>query len=117
VVSGKTADESVREIRIPLGANTIFDDVVRYGKPFVGRLPDGYWYSEMLSKIGGNGMPLHAFALPLTCNGRSVFVFYGDNYPGYAELQGIDELLALVNQASILLEKIVLERLLNQLNP
>jgi hypothetical protein len=115
VVFGKTADESVREIRIPLGANTIFDDVVRHGKPFIGRLPEGYWYSEMLSKIGGNGMPLHAFALPLICNGRPVFVFYGDNYPGYAELQGVDELVALVNQASLVLEKIVLERLLSQL--
>jgi hypothetical protein len=60
-------------------------------------------------------MPLSAFALPLVCNDRPVFIFYGDNYPGLTELTGLDELVALVNQASVVLEKIVLERMLNEI--
>jgi hypothetical protein len=60
-------------------------------------------------------MPLSVFALPLVCNDRPIFVFYGDNYPGRTELSGIDELVALVNQASVVLEKIVLERMLEQM--
>jgi hypothetical protein len=112
---GKSADEKVREIRIPLGEQSIFDEVVKRGQPFIGRLPENFWHSEMLRHIGGNGAPLSAFALPMVCNDRPVFIFYGDNYPGLSELTGLDELVALVNQASVVLEKIVLERMLNEI--
>lgn len=112
---GKTPDEKVREIRIPIGAKSVFDEVVRTGQPFIGKLPENHWHAEMFRRIGGNGMPLSAFALPLVCNDRPVFIFYGDNYPGLSELTGIDELAALVNQASVVLEKIVLERMLNEI--
>jgi hypothetical protein len=112
---GKTPDEKVREIRIPIGERSIFDDVVKRGQPFIGRLPENFWHSEMLRRIGGNGAPLEAFALPLVCNDRPVFIFYGDNYPGLSEISGLDELVALVNQASVVLEKIVLERMLNEI--
>jgi hypothetical protein len=112
---GKSADERVREIHIPIGKRTIFDEVVRAGQPYIGHLPSNPWHDEMLKKIGGNGVPLSVFALPLVCNDEPIFVFYGDNYPGHAELTGIDELVALVNQASIVLEKLILERMLEEI--
>jgi len=112
---GKTADERVREIHIPIGKRTIFDEVVRAGQPFIGKLPSNPWHDQMLEKIGGNGVPLSVFALPLLCNDEPIFVFYGDNYPGHSELTGIDELVALVNQASIVLEKLILERMLEEI--
>jgi hypothetical protein len=105
----------VREIHIPIGKRTIFDDVVRAGQPYIGDLPSNPWHDEMLKKIGGNGIPLSVFALPLVCNDEPIFVFYGDNYPGHSELTGIDELVALVNQASIVLEKLILERMLEEI--
>ncbi|HKF58441.1 MAG TPA: hypothetical protein VKJ45_23570, partial [Blastocatellia bacterium] len=113
--SGKTADERVREIHIPIGQRTIFDEVVKYGQPYIGELPSNPWHDELLGKIGGNGIPLSVFALPLVCNDEPIFVFYGDNYPGHAEMTGIDELVALVNQASIVLEKLILERMLEEI--
>jgi hypothetical protein len=112
---GKTADERVREIHIPIGKKTIFDEVVRNGQPYIGELPSNPWHAELLDKIGGNGIPLSVFALPLICNDEPIFVFYGDNYPGHAEMAGIDELVALVNQASIVLEKLILERMLEEI--
>jgi hypothetical protein len=112
---GKSPDEMVRDIHIPIGAKSIFDKVLRNGHPYIGRIPANYWHTELLRRIGGNGMPLSVFALPLVCNDRPIFVFYGDNYPGRTELSGIDELVALVNQASVVLEKIVLERMLEQM--
>lgn len=112
---GKSADERVREIHIPIGKRTIFDEVVRAGQPYIGELPSNPWHDEMLKRIGGNGIPLSVFALPLVCNDEPIFVFYGDNYPGHAELTGIDELVALVNQASIVLEKLILERMLEEI--
>jgi hypothetical protein len=113
--SGKTADERVREIHIPIGKKTIFDEVVRNGQPYIGQMPSNPWHAELLDKIGGNGIPLSVFALPLVCNDEPIFVFYGDNYPGHSEMTGIDELVALVNQASIVLEKLILERMLEEI--
>ena len=113
--NGKSADERVREIHIPIGKRTIFDDVVRAGQPYIGDLPTNPWHDLMLEKIGGNGIPLSVFALPLVCNDEPIFVFYGDNYPGHSDLTGIDELVALVNQASIVLEKLILERMLEEI--
>src|SRR5215471_297026 len=112
---GKSADERVREIHIPIGKRTIFDDVVRAGQPYIGDLPTNPWHDLMLEKIGGNGIPLSVFALPLVCNDEPIFVFYGDNYPGHSDLTGIDELVALVNQASIVLEKLILELMLEEI--
>jgi hypothetical protein len=109
--NGRSPDELVREIRIPLGTGSIFDDVVRSGYPFMGVMPEHYWHSEMLGKVGGVGIGITSFVLPLMCNDEAIFVFYGDNYPGLAELTGLEELIALVNQASIVLEKMVLERM------
>jgi hypothetical protein len=112
---GQSADERVREIHIPIGKRTIFDEVVRGGHPYIGLLPNNPWHDEMLKQIGGNGIPLSVFALPLVCNDEPIFVFYGDNYPGHSDLTGIDELVALVNQASIVLEKLILERMLEEI--
>jgi hypothetical protein len=112
---GTSPDEKVRKIRIPIGAKSIFDSVVNQGQPYIGALSDNHWHSELLKRIGGNGVPLSVFAIPLVCNDQPIFVFYGDNYPGQYDLTGIDELVALVNQASVVLEKIVLERTLSEM--
>lgn len=109
---GRSADERVREIQIPVAADTLFGQVVARGEPYIGRMPEGYWYSELLGKIGGIGAPISVFALPLMCHGQPVFIFYGDNFPGGSKMIGLDELVVLVNQASVVLEKIVLERML-----
>ena len=112
---GRSADEKVREIRIPVDAETLFGQVVRRGEPYIGKMPEGYWYSELLGKIGGNGAPISVFALPVMCHGQPIFIFYGDNFPGGSKMIGLDELVVLVNQASVVLEKIVLERMLGEI--
>lgn len=105
-----TADRFVRGLRIPLDVDSLFSRVVRNGLPFVGPMPRDYWNMEILSKLGGLDHDLSLFALPLVCNDRTVFVVYGDNYPGGTDLKGISELEALASQASLVLEKISLER-------
>lgn len=105
-----TADRFVRGLRIPLDVDSLFSRVVRSGLPFVGPIPRDYWNQEILSKLGGINDDLALFALPLACNDRTVLVVYGDNYPGGSDLKGISELEALVSQASLVLEKISLER-------
>lgn len=104
------ADRFVRSLRIPLDVDSLFSRVVRTGLPFVGPIPRDYWNIEILAKLGGVDHDLSLFALPLVCNDRTVFVVYGDNYPGGIDLGGISELEALASQASLVLEKIGLER-------
>jgi uncharacterized protein DUF4388 len=116
VTDHRTADESVRDIKIPLGSHSIFDQVLSTGQPFIGRMPEGHWHTELLDRIGGGAhTDLSVFALPLVCQERSIFLFYGDNYPDFKQMSGLDELVALINQASIVLEKIVLQRMLDEL--
>jgi hypothetical protein len=112
---GKSADEMVRELCLPLDADSVFARVVRTGEPFVGETPDSYWFSELLSHVGGFGHDLKLFVLPLTCNESPAFVIYGDNYPGKSELKGVSELVALASQASLMLERIALQRRVVQL--
>jgi Domain of unknown function (DUF4388) len=112
---GKSADEVVRDLCLPLDADSVFARVVRTGEPFVGSMPDSIWFSELLSRIGGFGRELKLFVLPLTCNESAAFVIYGDNYPGDEELRGLGELVALAGQASLALERIALQRRIVQL--
>jgi len=112
---GKSADEMVRQLRLPLDADSVFARVVRTGEPFVGEMPDNYWFSELLTRIGGYGRELKLFVLPLTCNESPAFVIYGDNYPGQSDLKGVRELVALASQASLVLERIALQRRVSQL--
>ena len=107
---GKSADEMVRELCLPLDADGVFARVVRTGEPFIGAAPDTYWFAELLSRIGGFGHGVRLFVLPLTCNESSVYVIYGDNYPGNSEIGGLGELVALATQASLALERIALQR-------
>ena len=104
------ADRFVRSLKIPLDVDSLFSRVVRSGLPFVGPMPRDYWNMEILAKLGGLDHDLALFALPLACNDRTVYVVYGDNYPGGTDLKGISELEALASQASLVLEKIALER-------
>ena len=105
-----TPDRFVRALHIPLDVNSLFSRVVRTGLPFVGPMPRDYWNMEILSKLGDAGSNSWLFALPLICDDRATFVVYGDNYPGGGQLRGISELEALASQASLVLEKIALER-------
>jgi hypothetical protein len=102
----RSADELVRGIRVPLDLDGVFGQVALTGEPYVGPAND----TEFLDRVGGAGESLTIFALPLVCNGSTIFIIYGDNYPGNSNMRGMNELVALVNQSSVVLEKIVLQR-------
>ncbi|MFY9569952.1 MAG: DUF4388 domain-containing protein, partial [Blastocatellia bacterium] len=83
---GASADALVRELCIPLDGDSPFAQVVRTGEPYFGLMPESYWVAELFDRFGGLGHEFNSFLLPLTCNDRSAFVIYGDNYPSNAEL-------------------------------
>jgi hypothetical protein len=110
-----TPDEAVRAIRIPVGEGTMFDKVLWTGQPFIGNLQPGHGHDEIFKSIGGIGANVTAFALPLFCNNKASWVFYGDNYSDQSGLEGIDGLVALVTQGALVLEKMALEQKLEGL--
>ena len=110
-------DDMVRAIRIPIKVQSIFTNVVTTGSAYIGKLKDGYWNLEVLNRLGETNQELKAFALPLFCRGRVMFVVYGDNYPGNREFEGFDEFQVFVQQATMALDKLVLERELHDMQP
>ena len=109
MIEDKTPDEVVRNLRIPVVADSALSYVARTGVPYVGELKDAFWDCEFLTKIGGKA-GLESFILPLICKDRTIYLLYGDNYPSCKDLKGVDELMTFVCQAGLMLEKITLEK-------
>jgi hypothetical protein len=108
-------DDAVRAIHIPVGEGTLFDKVLWTGQPFIGTLQQGHGHDEIFKSIGGLGANVTAFAMPMFCNNKASWVFYGDNYPDQSNLEGLDGLVALVTQGALVLEKMALEQKLKSL--
>jgi hypothetical protein len=111
----KSVDEEVRDLRLALDSKSIFTWVAQTGRPYIGPMPEDPLHTAMLSHLGGSPPGLSVFVLPLICRSRPMFIIYGDNYPGGKEMKGVNELVVLVNQASMVLEKIQLERMIKNL--
>jgi hypothetical protein len=109
-LNGGSVDDQVRAIHIPVKVQSVFTNVVKTGMPYVGSMSNGYWNLEVVSRLGETGHDLNAFVLPLFCRGKVMFIIYGDNYPGGKDFDGFEEFLVFVNQASVILENIVMER-------
>jgi hypothetical protein len=115
--NGGSVDDQVRAIHIPVKVQSVFTNVVKTGVPYVGSMNNGYWNLEVISRLGETGHELNAFVLPIFCRGKVMFVIYGDNYPGgNKDFDGFEEFLVFVNQASVILENIVMERELSRIH-
>jgi hypothetical protein len=109
----KTPDQAVRAIHIPIGEGTFFDNVLWNAQPFMGSLQEEPARYELFKAIGGIGTELTAFAMPLFRNNKAAWIIYGDNYPDLSTMEALDGLIALITQASLVMDKIDLEVKLN----
>jgi hypothetical protein len=109
----KTPDQAVRDIRIPIGDGTLFDNVLWNAQPFIGPVQDDPARYQLFRAIGGIGTEITAFAMPLYRNNQAAWVIYGDNYADLVAMEALDGLIALVTQASLVLDKIDLEHKLS----
>ncbi len=109
----KTPDQAVRDIHIPIGDGTLFDNVLWSAQPYIGSVQNDLARNELFRTIGGIGTDITAFAMPLYRNNQAAWVIYGDNYPDLAAMEALDGLIALVTQASLVMDKIDLEHKLN----
>jgi hypothetical protein len=102
-------DERVRSIKIPLAESSIFTEVVERRETYRGKVGPGKWNDYFLEHLGGK-RPEEAVIIPMTVAGKVVVIFYGDDAGSGKPLGDIEGLELLTAQASLAMEKSILEK-------
>lgn len=99
-----------RELIIPLGVPSTFEQVVASGEGFIGPLPEESWarIESTLGRFQSQAVAL----LPLVTHRETIALLLGDNPESGAELRSLETLSVFLNQAGLALENAFLERTL-----
>ena len=97
-----------RELIIPLGPPSVFEEVVASGESFVGTLPEEAW--ARLESTLGRLLSQAVALLPLVTHRETIALVLGDNPETGAELRSVETLEVFLNQAGLALENAFLER-------
>ena len=106
---GESLDLSAREIVIPLGEPSVFQEVAATRKPFAGPLPEGRWTQFLMGRIGRYKTGSVA-VLPLLAHRETIALLFGDNPESGRDLGRLDALELFVDQAGVALENAFLQR-------
>jgi hypothetical protein len=112
--SGRSADQVVRNIRIPLSSDSLFKTVLTTRRTHLGPLEPTDSNFHFINTVGGI-MPDAALAIPLIVDEKVALIVYGDNLPEKKAIQGVETLEIFMNQAGMALEKALLERRIAEL--
>ncbi len=113
-LKGKSADQVVRNIKIPLNKPSLFLTVMESRRSYVGELEQNECNAYLSTELGGT-VPDSILAIPLIVDGKIALVVYGDNLPDHKPIRGVDTLEIFMNQAGMALEKALLEKRLAEL--
>ena len=113
-LKGKSADQIVRNIKIPLNKPSLFLSVIEARRSYLGALEPNECNNYLMTELGGM-MPQSVLAIPLVVDGKLALVVYGDNLPERKPITGIDTLEIFMNQAGMALEKALLEKRIAEL--
>ncbi len=110
----KSADQVVRNIKIPLNKPSLFLTVIDSRRSYAGTLEQNECNNYLATELGGD-MPDTVLAIPLIVDGKIALVVYGDNLPDRKPIRGVDTLEIFMNQAGMALEKALLEKRIAEL--
>jgi len=113
-LKGRSADQVVRNIKIPLSKPSLFLSVIETRRSYVGHLEQSESNSYLAAELGG-ATPDMVLAIPLIVDDKVALIVYGDNLPERKPIHGIDTLEIFMNQAGMALEKALLEKRLAEL--
>jgi hypothetical protein len=113
-LKGKSADQVVRSIRIPLDKKSLFSMVIGDRRSYQGAFDPTEANTFLANELGGP-MPDAVMAIPLIVEGKVALIVYGDNLPEKRPIRGMDTLEIFMNQAGMALEKALLEKKLAEL--
>ena len=109
-LDGASADVSVRNTRIPVGAESLFTATLTSKVPVRMPLADSNpWDAYLCRQLGGR-QPQEVFLGPLLSEGRVVAILYGDNLPELKPVGDTEALEIFLSQAGLAMEKALLER-------
>jgi CheY-like chemotaxis protein len=108
-LEGESADERVRNTRMPKDEQHIFSEALQTFAPYHSVPEDTEWNSYLFNQLGGK-RPAEVFIGPLVSEGRVVAVLYGDNLPGQKSIGDTESLEIFLSQAGLAMEKALLER-------
>lgn len=109
----ESADEKIRDVRIPLSEPSSFREVIEKKASYKGALSRDKWHQYFIDQIGG-GWPKEAFLLPLLNGTKVIALLYGDNLPHQTSIQETEGLEAFVKVAGFAFGKAMLERRLQE---
>jgi Domain of unknown function (DUF4388) len=113
-LKGKSADQVVRNIKLPLNQTSLFLSVIESRRSYLGALEPNPNHTYLVDALGG-AMPDAVMAIPLVVDGKVALVVYGDNLPERRPIRGMDTLEIFMNQAGMALEKALLEKRISEL--
>jgi len=113
-LKGRSADQVVRNIKIPMSKPSLFLTVINTRRSFIGPLDSNECNDYLVSELGGS-KPQAVMAIPLIVDGKIALIVYGDNVPEQKAVLGVDTLEIFMNQAGMALEKALLEKRIAEL--
>jgi hypothetical protein len=113
-LKGQSADQVVRNIKIPLDQPSVFLTVLESRRSYLGAVEQNESNKYLVNELGG-AMPEQVLAIPLVVDGKVALVVYGDNLPERKPIKGVDTLEIFMNQAGMALEKALLEKRIAEL--
>lgn len=114
LAAGKSPDQVVRNIRIPLAEPSLFRSVIETRRTYIGPIEASEQNNYFINEVGGS-RPDAVLAIPLIVDNKVALIVYGDNLPEQKPIKGLETLEIFMNQAGMALEKALLERKLAEL--
>jgi len=113
-LKGRSADQVVRNIKIPLNKPSLFLNVIENRRSYLGPFEANECNTYLANELGGV-QPDMVLAIPLVVDNKVALVVYGDNQPERHPIRGVDTLEIFMNQAGMALEKALLEKRIAEL--
>ncbi|MEK7713299.1 MAG: hypothetical protein AAB302_00995, partial [Deltaproteobacteria bacterium] len=111
-IKGEVADKRVRKMAIPLNEPSVLKEALDMKTAIVKRLDPIQWNEYIVRELGGY-LPAESFVVPVIVQGKTALILYGDNAPAGDKIGDTSTLEIFLAQASMALERILLERRLS----
>ena len=111
-IKGEVADKRVRKMAIPLNEPSVLKEALDMKTAIVKRLDPIQWNEYIVRELGGH-LPAESFVVPVIFQGKTALILYGDNAPAGDKIGDTSTLEIFLAQASMALERILLERRLS----
>jgi hypothetical protein len=109
ILKNGSADQLIRNVKIPLNETSCFKAVVTSAQTFRGVLDKNSLNEYLVQQLGGH-WPLEVLIAPLISDGKVIAILYGDNAPRQQKIENTEGLEAFIRVAGFAFGKAILER-------